>query len=235
MCNNCRTLATRRSFLTGATAGLLGLATGSKAWAAPPKPGNVMTPQAALDRLIEGNQRYAQGTPKTDRRAGVNPALEKGQNPFAAILGCADSRVSPELAFDEEQGDLFVTRVAGNYISMPLLASLEYAVAVLNTPLVFVLGHSGCGAISAAVQAYQHDRAFPGHIQNLTTELSRPVKIAVQSGAKDLVAAATVENVRLNVSKLATSNPILRRAVRDGKLMVAGGVYDLASGKIALV
>lgn len=218
----------------GLAAGLAGgLLPNAQARAAtsPPKPENVMAPQDALARLMQGNARYVSGNTNVSR--GFTPgALANGQNPYAAILGCADSRVSPELAFDENQGDLFITRVAGNYVTVPLLASLEYAVAVLKTPLIYVLGHTRCGAISAAVQAIKEDKAFPGHIQNLTTDLAPAVKAAKKSGAADLVMQATIDNVRLNVAKLAGSTPILRRAVREGRLHVAGGIYNLATGKV---
>jgi carbonic anhydrase len=165
----------------------------------------------------------------------VRDALTKGQNPYAAILGCADSRVSPELIFDENQGDLFVTRIAGNFVTKPLLASLEYSVAVLKTPLIFVLGHTSCGAISAAVQAVTKDADFPGHIQSLTTSLAPAVRAAKAKKPTDLVVQATIENVRISVEKLSGSTPILRRAVREGRLKVAGGVYQLATGKIERV
>lgn len=173
-----------------------------------------------------------QGQTIPDSFPALREALVGGQNPYAAVLGCADSRVSPEYAFDEGQGDLFVTRVAGNFVTPAILASLEYSVAVLKTPLIFVLGHTGCGAIGAAVKAVTEDASFPGHIQSLATDLAPAVRKAKKSGTKDLVAAATIENVRYNVDKLASSTPILRRAVRAGSLKVAGGVYQLQTGKV---
>lgn len=236
MCHLCQTTLSRRHVLRGLTAGLasglVGLASPA-AWAqTPPKPENVLTPDEALARLLKGNERYREGRTTPDNFAASRDVLARGQNPYAAILGCADSRVSPEFAFDEERGDLFVTRVAGNFVTPAILASLEYSVAVLKTPLIFVLGHTSCGAIGAAAKAVTDDATFPGHIQSLATALAPAVLKAKESGANDLVNAATAENVRLNVAKLAGSTPILRRAVRDKKLKVAGGLYDLKTGKV---
>lgn len=237
MCDQCRTGLSRRHFFAGLAAGLAGTMVAGQAMAqkAPPKPENVLAPDDALARLLKGNERYVSGQATPNRYSDVSAALTKGQNPYAAILGCADSRVSPELAFDENQGDLFVTRIAGNFKTTQILASLEYSVAVLKTPLIFVLGHTSCGAISAAVQAVTQDADFPGHIQTLTTALAPAVKAAKAKNPTDLVAQATIENVQINVANLASSTPILRRAVREGRLKVAGGVYQLATGKIERV
>jgi carbonic anhydrase len=237
MCDQCRAGVSRRTFFAGVAAGLAGAIVGEQAFAqtAPPKPENILAPDDALARLLKGNERYVSGNVTSSRFNDVRDALTKGQNPYAAILGCADSRVSPELIFDENQGDLFVTRIAGNFVTKPLLASLEYSVAVLKTPLIFVLGHTSCGAISAAVQAVTKDADFPGHIQSLTTSLAPAVRAAKAKKPTDLVVQATIENVRISVEKLSGSTPILRRAVREGRLKVAGGVYQLATGKIERV
>jgi len=235
MCDLCQPKLSRRHLLGGFAATLAGLASPAVLAQTPPKPGNVLSPDDALTRLFLGNERYMQGQTIPDSFPALREALVGGQNPYAAVLGCADSRVSPEYAFDEGQGDLFVTRVAGNFVTPAILASLEYSVAVLKTPLIFVLGHTGCGAIGAAVKAVMDDASFPGHIQSLTTDLAPAVRKAKKSGAKDLVAAATIENVRYNVDKLASSTPILRRAVRAGSLKVAGGVYQLQTGKVERV
>lgn len=232
MCQLCQTTLSRRHVLGGLAAGLASIASSAVFAQTPPKPENVISPDEALTRLLRGNERYLQGRTIPDSFPALRDALARGQNPYAAILGCADSRVSPELAFDEGQGDLFVTRVAGNFVTPAILASLEYGVAVLKTPLIFVLGHTSCGAIGAAVKAVTDDATFPGHIQSLATELAPAVLKAKKSGANDLVNAATLENVRLNVAKLAGSTPILRRAVREGHLKVAGGIYDLKTGKV---
>ena len=232
MCQFCQARLSRRHVLGGLAASFAGIVSPAAFAKAPPKPENVLSPDDALARLLKGNERYMQGQTIPDSFPALREALSRGQNPYAAILGCADSRVSPELAFDEGQGDLFVTRVAGNFVTPSILASLEYSVAVLKTPLIFVLGHTSCGAVGAAVKAVVDNASFPGHIQSLATGIAPAVWNAKKAGAKDLLAAATIENVRLNVNKLALSAPILRRAIREGGLKIAGGVYDLATGKV---
>src|SRR5690606_31461360 len=144
----------------------------------PPKPENVLSSDQAIKRLLEGNRRYASGKTRSRDFASTRAALASGQNPYAGILSCADSRVGPELCFDEERGDLFVLRVAGNYVTSDMLASLEYGVAVLNMPAIMVLGHTGCGAVNAAVSAFEKQAEFPGHIQNIVTELMPAVRAA---------------------------------------------------------
>ena len=230
----------RRSFIKLAALGMGLLAGGTSVHslaAEPPvpKPQNVLTPDAALDRLMQGNKRYVKGIETKDSYTTVSKALATGQNPYACILGCADSRVSPELAFDENQGDLFVTRVAGNFVTSEILASLEYGTAVLNASLIMVLGHTSCGAIGAAIKAVEKDEHFPGHIQSLTTALSPAVHQAMHQKSGNLADAATRENVRLNVQKLRKATPILSKRVRDGQLKVVGGIYDIKTGKVELI
>ena len=159
------------------------------AWAKgpPPKPQNVISPAAALARLEAGNRRYVDGVAKRHDFLAEREALVGGQNPFAGILSCADLRVAPEYAFDTSRGDLFVVRVAGNFVNTDNLASFEYAVAVLKTPLILVLGHEACGAVKAAISAVKDNASFPGHIQDLTTALvppSRPSSIVPATFSK---------------------------------------------------
>ena len=139
-----------------------------------------ISPDEALARLKAGNKRYVDGVAKRHDFVAEREALVGGQNPFAGILSCADSRIAPEYAFDTSRGDLFVVRVAGNFVNVDNLASFEYAVAVLNTPLIMVLGHEACGAVKAAISAVKDKATFPGHIQDLTTSLSP----AVRSGSR---------------------------------------------------
>lgn len=203
----------------------------------PPKPENVLSPDQAIARLIEGNRRYITGETKARNFASTRAALVRGQNPYAAILSCADSRVGPELCFDEERGDLFVARVAGNYVTNDILASLEYGVAVLNTPAIMVLGHTSCGAINAAVGAFEKQAEFPGHIQDLVVELLPAVRDAARASPKEgmLLQAATIQNIRQNVQRLQEAAPILDKAVMAGKLRVIGGLYHLDTGQVELV
>ena len=229
----------RRSWLKAASAVSLAAPLSLGATAAfassPPKPANVLTPDQALERLMQGNERYVSGKTEPVNFAKTRAALAGGQNPYACLVSCADSRIGPEYAFDEGRGDLFVTRVAGNFVNTDILASLEYGTAVLGAPLVMVLGHTSCGAIDATVKAVTQNASYPGHIQALTTALSPAVRQSQAAGAKDLVMAATLENVRLNVLQLQQSNPILAERVSMGQLKVVGGLYHLDTGKVEMV
>jgi carbonic anhydrase len=124
----------------------------------------VITADEALNRLMIGNSRYVRGTMRHHNFATQRAALAVGQNPFAGILSCADSRIGPEFAFDTGPGDLFVCRVAGNFANNDTIASFEYAVSVLSTPLIFVLGHQACGAVDATIKQVKDGTSFPGHI-----------------------------------------------------------------------
>lgn len=199
-----------------------------------PIPENVMTPAAALKRLMEGNARYVAGQSNGRNFSQTRSALTKGQNPFASILSCADSRVNPEFCFDESRGDLFVNRLAGNYVSTDILASIEYGAAVLNAPVIMVLGHTECGAVKAAIKADKDNVDFPGHIQSITTALNPAVKAGEKAGG-DLLGATTLANVKINVAMLKSSTPLLRKLVQDKKLIVVGGLYHLDTGKVDLV
>lgn len=239
MCNLCDTqkLISRRAFLGASIASSLSLALGN-AWAADafvPKQENVINPDEALSRLIKGNQRYVANSLSPADFSATRAALSKGQNPFACVLSCADSRVSPELCFDAERGDLFVTRVAGNYVTPQILASLEYGTAVLQSPLILVLGHTSCGAIKASIEAVQKDVSFPGHIQTITTDLSPAVRSALKKHPTNLETAVTRENVAINVDTLRNSTPILRKRVQSGQLKVVGGVYHLDTGAVEII
>jgi carbonic anhydrase len=135
---------------------------------APPKPQNVLSPDEALNRLIVGNNRYVNGSMQSHDFKAERAALVRGQNPFAGVLSCADSRIGPEYAFDTGRGDIFVCRVAGNFANADTIASFEYAVSALSTPLIFVLGHQACGAIDATIKQVKQGTTFPGHIPSLT-------------------------------------------------------------------
>ena len=200
----------------------------------PPKPQNVISPDEALARLKRGNRRYVEGVAKRHDFVAEREALVGGQNPFAAILSCADSRVAPEYAFDTSRGDLFVVRVAGNFVNTDNLASLEYSVAVLKTPLILVLGHEACGAVKAAISAVKDGASFPGHIQDLTVALAPAVK-AVLDRPGDLLENATEENVRRNVAALKAATPILTAAVDEKRLDIVGGIYRLKTGQVDIL
>lgn len=228
----------RRDFfrLAGATA--MGLAFSgvlrAAAPAVPPKPQNVISPDEALERLLKGNRRYVEGAAKRRDFTAGRPALVAGQNPFAAVLSCADSRVAPEYVFDTGRGDLFVCRVAGNFANTESIASLEYGVAVLGVPFILVLGHENCGAVSSTISAVRNGTKYPGHIPSLVKAI-RPAVEAELHESGDLLANSTRENVLLAVEKLKACGPILKEAVAKGKLKIGGGVYELGSGRVKLV
>jgi carbonic anhydrase len=228
----------RRNFLKLLGAATLGLSFAERLSAAekgpPAKPQNVLSPDAALERLLKGNSRYLAGTMRQHDFAHERPALALGQNPFAGILGCADSRVAPEYAFDTGRGDLFVCRVAWNSANENSIATLEYAVYALATPLIMVLGHAKCGAVDATIKQVKNGASFPGHIPSLTGALTPAVK-AVLNQPGDLLENAIKQNVRLNAQKLAAASLILSRAVEEKKLKVTGGFYNLDTGRVELV
>jgi carbonic anhydrase len=230
----------RRRFLRYATLGagaviasgtLFGPMAFADTSAAPPKSLNVIDPEQALARLKAGNNRYINGAMKRHDFHAEREALVKGQNPFVAVLSCADSRITPEYAFDTGRGDVFAVRIAGNFLTTDGLASLEYAVAVLGTPLVVVLGHDSCGAVSAAIKAVKDNASFPGQIQSLAQAI-RPSVEKVLKTPGDLLENAIEQNVKDTASKLKTDSPVLAQAIASGKLKVVGGVYKLQSGKV---
>ena len=200
----------------------------------PPKPQNVLSPDAALERLREGNARYVRGLALRHDFRHEREALAGGQNPYAAILSCADSRIAPEYAFDSGRGDLFVCRVAGNFASDEMIASLEYSVAVLNAPLILVLGHESCGAVDAAIKSLKDNTTLPGQLPSLVAGVGPAVKAVLQQGG-DTLGSATRQNVIDTVSKLSTAAPILSAAAEQKKLKVVGGIYRLKDGRVDMV
>ncbi len=200
----------------------------------PPKPENVLSPDDAFERLLDGNERYVEGVTRRHDFKHEREALSGGQNPYAAILSCADLRIAPEYAFDSGRGDLFVCRVAGNFASKETIASLEYAVAVLNTPLILVLGHDACGAVDATIKSLKDEKELPGHMPSLVEAIAPSVK-AVASQSGDKLDNAIRQNVIDNVAKLKSATPILSAAVDEKKLKVVGGIYRLKSGKVEML
>lgn len=186
-----------------------------------------LDPKACLNLLYEGNRRFVEKRPlephrKMDRLQQVAPR----QTPFAAFLGCADSRVPIEIIFDQGFGDLFVTRIAGNIASSENIGSLEFGTLVLGCKVLYVLGHTGCGAVTAATRR----DPVPGQISGLF-QFIRP---AVRKARGD-IEQAVIENVRTQAQTLAEASPVVAELVRTGKLIVAGGVYNLTTGVVAPV
>ena len=238
MCVKCRESSfqpSRRGLVLGAAATLLfGSAAGAKEKKPPPKPQNVLSPEASLERLRQGNARYVEGVSLRHDFKHEREALAGGQNPFAAILSCADSRIAPEYAFDSGRGDLFVCRVAGNFANNDTVASMEYAVAVLGVPLILVLGHDSCGAVDATIKSLKDDQPLPGHMPSLVEVIAPSVKAVSQQGG-DTLGKAIRQNVIDTVAKLRSATPILSAAVEQHKLKVVGGIYRLGDGRVDMV
>jgi carbonic anhydrase len=195
-------------------------------------------PDAVLDQLLAGNKRFVEGKLLHPGRAPKDfLALAQGQAPHAVIVGCADSRVAPELIFDQGIGDLFVVRIAGNVVSgagPTVKGSIEYAVAELGARLIMVLGHSGCGACKAAIEHIEANDALPGAIGALINPIRPVVKmVAGQPGNKlaNVIRANVIEGAR----RLEGLDPILSKLAHSGELKVIGGVYQLGTGKVDLV
>ncbi len=178
------------------------------------------------------------GRPSSPRRGPKDfSALAEGQSPAAAIVGCADSRVPPEILFDVGVGDLFVVRVAGNVVSGsgPVVkGSIEYAVAELNVPLIMVLGHSNCGAVKAAIKHIDAKDVLPGAINDLV-ELIKPAVAKSKGTEGESLDNAIRANVGIGVERLKGLQPIVAGPVNEGKVKVVGAVYDLRTGKVTVV
>jgi carbonic anhydrase len=186
-----------------------------------------LTPDAALKELLAGNARFAANQLKSvehDLEVLKEHTADK-QEPFAAVLACADSRVPVELIFDQTIGHIFVTRIAGNMVTPEIIASLEYGVAVLGVKVLLVLGHSSCGAVKAAMKS---DTA-PGQISVLYKHL-RPA-VEKSGGSLDKAIGLNAEH---QAELLRTSSSVVKDALKGGKLKVGSGVYDLATGKVSL-
>lgn len=192
-------------------------------------------PDEALQRLMDGNKRFLQGFDAPDSFKYQDLSIRHKQHPYACILGCADSRVSPEHAFDESHGNLFVTRVAGNVVTPEILASLEYGTSVLGASLIMVLGHSGCGAVHASIDAVSVQAQFLGQIGHLLKSLEPAILESRHTNPETWMEHAIIQNVLRNVEILRQSEPVLAGLIRAGRLKVAGGVYHLENGQVSLL
>lgn len=188
-------------------------------------------PNQTLQKLLDGNSRFVAGTPERPRQNLKRRAeIAEHQAPEAIILSCSDSRVAPEILFDQGLGDLFVIRTAGQVVDNVPLASIEYGAEHLKVPLIIVLGHKRCGAVKATVDGGE----LPGHLHSLTFPIKAAVE-TVKSHDGDLLDNAIKANVRLIVKQLQNSEPILSHLVKDNKLTVVGAYYDLDTGAVSLV
>jgi carbonic anhydrase len=230
---------TRRQFveLSGLAAGLV-VAGDSAAGRATGKPSAAVGPDEALHKLLEGNRRFTKGETNDPRRKPEDFAkLAEGQTPMAVIVGCADSRVSPELLFDQGVGDLFVVRVAGNVVSgagASVKGSIEYAVAELGVSLVMVLGHTHCGAVKAALKHISASDTLPGAIADVVNTIKPAVEQA-KGQPGDALENAIKANVGIGVERLKSLEPILAGPVKKGRVKVVGGVYDLRTGGVTVI
>ena len=191
-----------------------------------------LTPDQAVTRLLRGNARFVAGRldhphQSARRRRAVSAS---GQQPFAIILSCADSRVPPEIIFDQGLGDLFVIRVAGNVLDDVILGTIEYAVEHLHTPLVMVLGHDKCGAVTAAVERV----AINNHVQAVVDAL-RPALLMAEGQEGDPVSTVVDANVRYAVRKLQADAPVLMGACAAGQLRIVGARYNLDTGEVRII
>jgi carbonic anhydrase len=197
--------------------------------------------RAALERLVEGNRRFLAGH-EWDSAAPARAKLARvarDQRPFAAILGCADARVPVEIVFAQELGDLFVVRVAGNVASPATLGSLEFAVGVLGTPLVVVLGHTRCGAVEATVEALLGRGRATGQLAAVVGWVRPAVEPLLDEEGRrhpDVLAARGVEaNVRRTVDEVRRSSELITREIRASRVAVVGAVFDLDTGEVGFL
>lgn len=193
-------------------------------------------PSAAqvLSQLKKGNQRFVSHMQKHPDQDGKRVhQLTQGQHPIATVLACSDSRVPPEIVFDLGLGDLFVVREAGHVADKATLGSLEYAVEHLKTPLIVVMGHESCGAVTATIDVMDSHHTAGGHIQRLVEDIRPAAQEAGTHGSRESrIARAVTANVKLVMKQLMQKDAHLARAVREGEVRIVGAVYDLHTGRI---
>jgi len=227
-------MISRRNLMLRAGAGMLAASLAPaflQAEAAKAEAISDITPSSALKKLMAGNQRYMeQKRTFPDQARSRIVEVAQGQHPFATILACSDSRVAPEIIFDQGLGDLFDIRVAGNFLDDVVLGNIEYATLELGVPLLVILGHERCGVVKAALDG----KALPGHLSTLVAAI-KPVVDSTKGQTGDAWDNAVRANVKMNVNKLQSSSPILAEAVKAGKLKVVGARYDLDSGKVEII
>src|SRR5271165_1310800 len=223
-------LSRRRLLQMGLTAATASVLTGGLELAlpSPAQAQSKLTPDAALAELMAGNKRFTSGrlTAHEQDLAILKQHTEGKQEPFAAVLSCADSRVPVELVFDQSIGHIFVTRVAGNIITPEIIGSLEYGAAVLGTKAILVMGHSNCGAVKATIQG----KEVPGQISSLFPH----IQPGIDQGGNDL-AAATKANAMVQAKLLRESSTVIAGMVKSGAVKVTSGYYDVGTGTVTLL
>jgi carbonic anhydrase len=228
----------RRRFGAGLAGAPIALAGSRWFGAAVAAPGNAATPTVPADQglqmLIDGNKRFVAGNlTSLSNLAQDRDKVATGQSPFAVIVSCSDSRVPPEIVFDQTLGQLFVVRTAGQVIDEAARGSITYGVDFLKAPLLLVLGHSGCGAVEAAIAALQ-GATIPGYAYRFAEAIGPAVQ-SVRDQPGDQLDNAIRANIEMGADQLRTAEPDLAAAVSSGQLTVAGGFYDLASGEVSII
>lgn len=182
----------------------------------------------SMDKLVQGNSRYVNSnTVCHDDWSAKRLAIAEKQKPFAIVLTCSDSRVPPEIVFDQTLGDLFVVRVAGNIVDEFAIGSIEYGVSILGANLVVVLGHSNCGAVDAALKGLK----FDNHIQDVLNAI-QPAVEATKGATGNMLEKVIKANVTIVEEKLRKSKPVLAKALENGTIKICGAYYDLETGKV---
>lgn len=223
----------RRDFLNLLSYAGISLAAGELLFPEPVKAAelDILSPDEALRRLLEGNQRFVEQTPKyPDQSKAHLKEVAQAQHPFVTILSCADSRVPAEIIFDQGIGDIFDVRLAGNIVIPEALGSIEYSAILLETPLLMILGHERCGAVTAAVQG----QSLPGSIASFVKPI-QPAVERVKDQPGDRVENAVVANVNYQMERLRESSPLLVQREQEKKLKIIGARYDLDTGKVTIL
>ncbi|MAT82404.1 MAG: carbonic anhydrase [Phycisphaerae bacterium] len=196
---------------------------------------DIPSPDQAIDMLMAGNKRYVDGNTISHDHMATRGQLIGFQKPFATIIRCSDSRTSPEIIFDQGHGDLFVCAVAGNVPTTELVASMEYSVAVLKTPLIVVMGHSNCGAVSEALKNFNDIDSLPGSLPSLISQIRPAASQAGGEFGEEALSEAIRCNVRNGMERIRTTSSIIDAAVESGDLRIIGGVYDMQSGRFEVL
>jgi len=230
----------RRGFITNTALAVGGFAVGYAAKqleisnVLPPVESPPTSPADALNRLMTGNQRYTQGSPIHPNQSAERQAeVAQGQQPWAGILGCIDSRVPPELVFDQGLGDMYVARTAGQVIDDFVIGSLEYMVKT-GAKLLMVLGHGGCGAVAATIGTVQNGGHVPGQIASIVQAIT-PAVLQAESEPGDLLENSTQANVSLEVKYIKSSSDMISSAIDQGTIELIGAIYHLNTGAVSLL
>ena len=195
---------------------------------------DVVSHEEALRKLLDGNARYQAGTNCSLNPCPTTISLDAGQSPFAAFIRCADSRVAPEIVFDQPLGSLFVCGVAGNIPTIEIVASLEYAVCVLETKLIVIMGHSSCGAVTAALEDERTRSELPGDLPGLIERIHGNIE-DLQTNSETMLDDAIAANARCAVDQLLQMSDVIKKMVDLGDVQVIAGVEDLKSGHFEVV